>query len=513
VNTPRVVYHLARADFLERIRRYSFLVVLGVVLTACYYVHTDNIDIHVGGYRGTMNSAWMGAVMTLIVTTLLGMSGFYLVNNCVSRDEQTGVGQILAATPVSKLQYVCGKALSNFAVLSLIVFVLMLAAVPLQWLAGEDRTIRLVPLLSPFVLFALPLVAIISAFAILIETVSWLRGAVGNVLYFILFVTLLPLGFTGVTPDFTGIRFLQPSMEQAAQHLPHYHQGDFGFNIGPDHRPRGFEWNGVAWNATALTGQAFWLGLACGLCLISTLTFNRFDRSPSALRRALAKRAPPDPETATAPAPLARAPRSLPPVKLGFSFLSVFVAELKLLLKGMPWWWHIGALGGIVAGFALPADSYRQALWFAWIWPVGVWSQMGNREMRFQTGELVFSAPRPLWRQLPATWLAGVTVGILAASGVLIRMAAVGDWTGVEKGFAGAVFIASLALAFGASSGTSKLFEGCFTGLWYLGVLNRVPVFDYTQISAPGNYTAGWLVASGCALLLAFTGRLARLRR
>jgi hypothetical protein len=38
-------------------------------------------------------------------------------------------------------------------------------------------------------------------------------------------------------------------------------------------------------------------------------------------------------------------------------------------------------------------------------------------------------------------------------------------------------------------------------------------VFDYTQISAPGNYTAGWLVASGCALLLAFTGRLARLRR
>jgi len=95
-----------------------------------------------------MNSAWMGAVMTLIVTTLLGMSGFYLVNNCVSRDEQTGVGPDPGGHSGLKLQYVCGKALSNFAVLSLIVFVLMLAAVPLQWLAGEDRTIRLVPLLS-----------------------------------------------------------------------------------------------------------------------------------------------------------------------------------------------------------------------------------------------------------------------------------------------------------------------------------------------------------------------------
>jgi len=132
VNTPRAVYHLARADFLERVRRYSFLVVLGVTLVACYYVHTGNIGINVGGYRGSMNSAWLGAVMTLTVTVLLGLTGYYLVNNCVARDEQTGVGQILAATPVSKLQYVCGKALSNFAVLSLIVLVLMLAAVPLQ---------------------------------------------------------------------------------------------------------------------------------------------------------------------------------------------------------------------------------------------------------------------------------------------------------------------------------------------------------------------------------------------
>ena len=503
MNTPRVVYHLARADFLERVRRYSFLVVLGAVLMACYYVHTDTIDIHVGGYRGSMNSAWLGAVMTLIVTTLLGMAGFYLVNNCIARDEQTGVGQILAATPISKLQYVLGKALSNCALLSLIVVVLMAAAVPLQWLAGEDRTIRLVPLLSPFVLFALPLVAFISTLAILI----------GNILYFVLFMTLLTLGFTGVTPDFTGMLFFQPSMEQAAQHLPAYHKGDFGFNIGPDIRPRGFEWQGEAWNATVLTRQAFWLGLACGLCLLSTLTFNRFDRSPSALRRAMTKRAPPDLEIAASPLPLAPTVHSLPKVKAHFSFLSLFVAELRLLLKGMPWWWYAGALGGIVAGFTVSGDSFHQVLWFAWIWPIGVWSQMGNREARFQTGELVFSAPRPLWRQLPATWLAGVTVGILAASGVLIRMAAVGDWTGVEKGFAGAVFIASLALAFGASSGTSKLFEGCFTGLWYLGVLNRVPVFDYTQISAPGNYTVGWLVASGCALLLAFTGRLARLHR
>ena len=30
MNTLNVIYHLARADFLERVRRYSFLVMLGV---------------------------------------------------------------------------------------------------------------------------------------------------------------------------------------------------------------------------------------------------------------------------------------------------------------------------------------------------------------------------------------------------------------------------------------------------------------------------------------------------
>jgi len=62
------------------------------VLTVCYYVHTDNIDIHVGRVPGDHELGLDGAVMTLIVTTLLGMSGFYLVNNCVSRARADGSG-------------------------------------------------------------------------------------------------------------------------------------------------------------------------------------------------------------------------------------------------------------------------------------------------------------------------------------------------------------------------------------------------------------------------------------
>ena len=202
----------------------------------------------------------------------------------------------------------------------------------------------------------------------------------------------------------------------------------------------------------------------------------------------------------------------LPPVRAHFFFLDLFVSELRILLKGMPWWWYAGLLGGIVAGFAVPGDAFPRVLWFAWIWPIRVWSQMGNRETRYQTGEIVFSAPAPVLRQLPATWLAGFAVAIMAASGVLLRMAAIGNWTGVQQSLAGATFIAALALALGAASGSSKLFEVSYTGLWYLGALNATPALDYTQLSAPGNYTAGWLAASAGAILVALAARLARLR-
>ena len=92
-------------------------------------------------------------------------------------------------------------------------------------------------------------------------------------------------------------------------------------------------------------------------------------------------------------------------------------------------------------------------------------------------------------------------------------MAVSGDWVGVEKVAAGASFIASLALALGAASGSSKLFEALYTALWYIGPLNRVPALDYTQTAGGGDRSAVWLAASAGLCLMAVAGRAAKLRR
>jgi hypothetical protein len=93
VKTLRVLYHMARADFLERTRRYSFLIMLGLVIWLGYASTTGILVLSVPpNYVGEINSPWVGALITLTVTLFLGWFGFYLVKGSVSRDYETGVG-------------------------------------------------------------------------------------------------------------------------------------------------------------------------------------------------------------------------------------------------------------------------------------------------------------------------------------------------------------------------------------------------------------------------------------
>jgi len=109
----RSLYGLMRADFLERIRRYSFLIVLGVAVFAGYAFVPPHgapyVTFVVGSHRGFYNSPWVGTLFGVVASTLLALTGFYLVKGAVGRDYQTRVGQVIAATPVARPLYVLGK--------------------------------------------------------------------------------------------------------------------------------------------------------------------------------------------------------------------------------------------------------------------------------------------------------------------------------------------------------------------------------------------------------------------
>ncbi len=182
------IYSLARADLLERTRRYQYLATIAVtLLVGTLLVPAKNAGYEtflIDGYRGIYNSAWIGATFAILASMLLSLFGFYNVKSAVERDRKTRVGEIVAATSVTRFDYALGKALSNFLVLGSMAAILFVVAIAMQFVRGESAAFDLGQIAAPFALVVLPAIAMVAAIALLFEMIPWLRSGLGNVVYF-----------------------------------------------------------------------------------------------------------------------------------------------------------------------------------------------------------------------------------------------------------------------------------------------------------------------------------------
>jgi len=145
---------------------------------------------------------------------------------------------------------------------------------------------------------------------------------------------------------------------------------------------------------------------------------------------------------------------------------------------------------------------------------VFLWSALGQRERRNDTGAILFSCARPVSRLLPAAWLAGAALALaLGASGVS-RIAAGGDVASALGWLLCAALVPAAALASGVWSGSSRFFEVLYLFLWYGGPMHHVAELDYTGVTAPRT-PALWVVYAAitvAALAAAWLGRARQVR-
>lgn len=508
MKSVRTLYHLARADFLQRTRSYGFLITLGVMLYVAYVFvppnHSSYATMTINEHRGVYNSAYLGCLMALLISPWLSLAGFYLVKNAIARDIQTGVGQILAATTLTKPIYTVGKAVSNIAVLAVMVGVMGIVAAGMQLVRQEDMNVDFAQLMTPLIFISLPLVAVVGSTAVVFESIPWLRGGLGNVIYFFLWIGALTTRLVGSgdalhssSNDLFGLGVIMPALANACEAaFPGSTIGKTSFNLGINFKSAGqywdlstFRWDGLSWTREVILGRLWWLAVALALALLAALFFRRFDPAREGSSR--------KPKVATQPAEsevmedrmipeVAHAATLHPPTKpRRFSFLFMVLAELRLALHGVSYWWYLVALGLIAAGLFTPVPVSRGLLIAAWIWPLLIWSAMGTRETRWRTNQLIFSTAHPLRRQLPACWLAGVIIALVTGGGTGVRLLVAGEQLGLLAWTVGAFFIPTMALALGVWSGSSKLFEVLYLFLWYLGPANQVGQIDFMGVVGP----------------------------
>ncbi|KAK1184184.1 hypothetical protein B7755_042420 [Streptomyces sp. NBS 14/10] len=500
---------LALADFRERARRPAYALTLAAAVGLGYLAVPDPgtrwVIMQLGDYRGVYNSAYTGTATALAGALWLTLGGFYAVRGAIARDEATGVGRLLAATPLRGSGYLAAKFLSNAMVLGSMAGVLALTAPVMQLARGESDTIEPGQLLLPFALIALPLVAVTAAAALLFDATPPLRKGLGNVIWFFVWLAVAlggqgpgaPLGGIGVHGVVASMR-----ADMTAHHLDLSGQ-EFSLGLTYVDRPlRTFVWDGFTPSMNFLATRLALVLAAAVAALLPALWFGRFDPARGG--------APPQPRPGGTPAPVAAPmapvftgpPRTV--VRPGGAFGRLLAGELRILVRGAPRWWWAVAAAITVAGLVAPLSAVpRIVLPAAWIWPVLIWSRLGTQRHEYGVESLLGAYPAP-GRRTFAEWLSGLAVTALAALAPLVRFVAAADWAGVGAWAGGALFVPSLALALGTLSRTHRLFQAGYLPLWY-ATANGLPLLDFMGAVRANGHPAGPpapAVAALSALLL-----------
>ncbi|WP_157849826.1 MULTISPECIES: ABC transporter permease [Streptomyces] len=209
---------LALADFRERRRRPGYLVVLlgtlALGLLAAPVGDSRWEVFQVTDLHGRYTSGYVGTVTALGGAVWLSLAGFGIARGAVPRDEQSGVGQLLAATPLGRIAYLAGKFGSNLLLFGSMLLALAGTALGVQLVKGDSGRVDVVRLLLPYVLITLPLLAVVAACAVLFDTLPGLRGGVGAMVWFVVWLVLVLGAQTSGGLDLLGMRRITASIRE-----------------------------------------------------------------------------------------------------------------------------------------------------------------------------------------------------------------------------------------------------------------------------------------------------------
>ncbi len=522
--TLRAVAAIALADFRQRARSHSFLIILALTVLASWHLvppaGATAAPIRIGGFRALNTAAGIGASVALLCALWLFFAGFYLVGNTIRRDMATGVGEILATTRVGKGAYLFGKALSNLAVLFAILVVVSLTLVLLLFVKGEAGESGvgggLGALLLPLWLLVPPSLTLVAALAVAAE-IHLRRGRMlVHAAHFVLWIGFMTFPFAvfqNASPSSAGSQISDllalgtvatafeadlPTVASAGE--PPTQQVTFPF---PE-TTRTFEFRGFRNPLPAWLWRFVWVGIAALLVTLAAISFHRFDPE----RAGPAHRPRPGPAETLA-APVSR--WALADLAPGSPLLTRLGTELQLMLHGRSRRWWLVSAGLLLASALAPLPAaHRFLLPVLWLWQLPVLAPLGAREIVARTSEIVFATPRPLTRQLPAAFAAGAALLIALGLPVAVRELAAARPLAALGVVGGALFLTGLALACGTWTNSTRLFEMLLPLLVY-GAHKGMPPLDFTGANA-SPAVGLWLGAGLFLGLFGLAGRAKQVR-
>ena len=488
---------IVRADFLIRFRRLSTVIVF-LLLSGFAYVwvpapSTGRTLMQINGARVLYNSAAIGMGTSMLASMFIGLFGFYVISNAVRRDVSSRCGYVIASTTMRTGEYIAGKFLGNVVFLTTFIAGYMAASMAMLVVRGEAPLEPLI-FIKQYAIVTPSTIVFVSAVAIVFESIPWLSGRVGDVLYFFLYAASLGVvasamehGGGGVLRyfDFSSFGYLM-EQSRATFHTTSMSIGSSNFN--PAMAPitiAGLNLAGDAW-ATRLVSTI----TPVPILLVARLFFHRFD--PARIRAAGPKGKRGWMRSFNALArPFAR-PLAMIPVR------GAALTDAKLTFAMTPFA-AVALIGITVAALAspksLPVTFALAALFIA---------DIASRDRRAGTTALISASPR-LRENIVLRKFASASI----VAAMLLIVPLVQHPIAV---FTAILFIAAASTSLGVISGNPKTFIVLFLTFWYVVVndAGKTKVLDFAGFYAA---PAATVMAMYAGIAIAFVAAAAMVHR
>jgi hypothetical protein len=439
---------------------------------------------------------------------LFGLGGFYLVRGRSAEDARSGAGSVIGAAPISNLLFLASRWAGGVAYLGSLMLAFMVTMLGLHLVRG-DGPIELLVYLQFYALLLLPLLFFTVSCAVLFDSVAFLMGKAGDVLYFILFCAQLGAAIAAtavvdkVIPlatvfDFSGVGacmlLIREGVDSTAISL-----GGGSFNP----KLASIELTGALWTAQMVALRCISGVLALLPLLPAIALFHRFSPDRVKLSTAAKRRSPLDVlngwlrPLARLVQPLFRLAARVP--GMGGQVLADVALTLAQSPSGL-------AAALVLSGLALvlPAPALGPLLMVAGAWWGVLVCDLSTRDFEAGTEDMTGAVNGGALRRYARQYAATALLGFAFTAMIALRWSFVHP-VGALAVVTGVLGMAALASLFGRCARTPRLFLALFL-FWKYIEFNKVPVPLLDAFGAMGIATPATAAAYGAIAVLALAG-------
>ena len=288
--------------------------------------------ITVNGHAPVLTSAMLGVSLGIVTSTLLLPAAFIYLRANVTRRQPW---QIEEVTATSRIAIALGRFFADAAVLAAVLAAMTVAGWFIAWLLTPLESIGLGEIMLGLWLIAAPALMGVAAIRILFDALPPTRGALGEVLFFFIWIASLAIpaigaernvSYAGNMQDFAG--FIRPLTHD----LPPGRENDFTIGASPMQEGRiALDVMGGLTSDGYIASRFSWGAIAVLLAGFAGLVYRphrprRARRRLAWLGRLLEPSAPPPAQPDAPPSP----PTAVPA-------LGLVAAEFRLIADGRMW--------------------------------------------------------------------------------------------------------------------------------------------------------------------------------